>query len=56
LRAELGPETIVIATGGLAPALVPFVQETIHEVDDLLTLIGLRLIWERNREEPDGRA
>src|SRR5450755_317175 len=52
LRAELGPETIVIATGGLAPALVPFVQETIHEVDDLLTLVGLRLIWERNREAP----
>lgn len=49
LRDELGPETTVIATGGLAPALVPFVQETIHEVDDLLTLFGLRLIWTRNR-------
>jgi type III pantothenate kinase len=49
LRDELGPETPVIATGGLAAALVPFVRETIDEVDDLLTLIGLRLIWERNR-------
>jgi type III pantothenate kinase len=48
LRAELGPKTIVIATGGLAEALVPFVQETIDEVDDLLTLQGLRLIWHRN--------
>jgi type III pantothenate kinase len=38
----------VIATGGLAQALVPSVEETIDEVDDLLTLIGLRLIWERN--------
>jgi type III pantothenate kinase len=49
LRAELGPTTPVIATGGLANALVPFVRETIDEVDDFLTLIGLRLIWERNQ-------
>jgi type III pantothenate kinase len=49
LRAELGPETKVIATGGLAGALVPFVRETIDEVDDLLTLTGLRLIWARNQ-------
>ncbi len=48
LRDELGPETMVIATGGLAPLLVPFVREAIHEVDDLLTLSGLRLIWDRN--------
>jgi type III pantothenate kinase len=49
LRAELGPTTHVIATGGLAGLLVPFVRETIDEVDDLLTLIGLRLIWRRNQ-------
>jgi type III pantothenate kinase len=49
LRAELGASTAVIATGGLAGALVPFVRETIDEVDDFLTLIGLRLIWERNQ-------
>ncbi len=48
LRAELGSGTTVIATGGLAPVLVPFVRETIDYVDDLLTLVGLRLIWERN--------
>ena len=48
LRAELGQETTVIATGGLAQSLVPAVRETIDEVDDLLTLIGLRLIWIRN--------
>jgi type III pantothenate kinase len=51
LRAELGESTCVIATGGLARALVPFVRETIDEVDDLLTLIGLRLIWLRNQPE-----
>ena len=48
LREELGPDTPVIATGGLARAVVPFIHETIDEVDDLLTLTGLRLIYERN--------
>jgi type III pantothenate kinase len=48
LREELGPETHVLATGGLASALVPAVRQTIDQVDDLLTLTGLRLIWERN--------
>ena len=33
LRAELGPRP-VIATGGLAGVLVPFIRETIDEVDD----------------------
>ncbi len=50
LRAEIGSDTTVIATGGLAEALVPFVRETIDEVDDLLTLTGLRLIWQRNQD------
>jgi type III pantothenate kinase len=48
LRAELGDSTMVIATGGLAGLLVPFIRETIDVVDDLLTLEGLRLISERN--------
>ena len=38
---ELG-EARLLATGGLAAAIVPF-TETIDEVDDMLTLKGLRL-------------
>ena len=45
---ELGGDPTFIATGGLAGAIAPFC-ETIDEVDDLLTLKGLKLIWERNR-------
>ena len=44
---ELGDRATFIATGGLASAIVPFC-ETIDDVDDLLTLTGLRLIYERN--------
>jgi type III pantothenate kinase len=47
LRAEMGEETETIATGGLAGHIVPF-TETIDEVDDLLTLTGLKLLYERN--------
>ena len=47
LREELGVEAAAIATGGLAGAIVPFCQE-IDEVDDELTLTGLRIVWERN--------
>jgi type III pantothenate kinase len=50
LRGELGAGTTVIATGGLAGVLVPFVREMIDEVDDELTLTGLRLIWQRNQD------
>ncbi|HEX2015681.1 MAG TPA: type III pantothenate kinase [Solirubrobacteraceae bacterium] len=46
LRAELGDAT-VIATGGLAEHIVPFCEQ-IDEVDDQLTLTGLRLIHGRN--------
>jgi len=47
LRAEMGPETETIATGGLAEHIVPFTEQ-IDDTDDLLTLTGLRLLHERN--------
>jgi type III pantothenate kinase len=48
LQRELGTETEFIATGGHAHAIVPYC-EMVDEVDNLLTLTGLRLIWEMNR-------
>jgi type III pantothenate kinase len=40
----------VIATGGFAPLLAPE-SETIDEVDEFITLDGLRLIYERNLDQ-----
>jgi len=48
-REELGPDMRVIATGGLA-RLIAAETDAIEVVDQELTLKGLRLIWEMNRE------
>jgi type III pantothenate kinase len=46
--AELGLDTATVATGGLAPLIVPLC-ETVDHIDEHLTLAGLRLLWDRNR-------
>ena len=49
MRDELGAEARVIATGGLASLIAPHSQ-TIELVDPDLTLEGLRIVWDRNRD------
>jgi type III pantothenate kinase len=48
ILAELGFPCAVIATGGLASLIAPL-SRTITEVDDELTLVGLRILYDRNR-------
>lgn len=45
--AEMGPETKTVATGGLAK-LIASGSKYIAVVDDMLTLTGLRIVYERN--------
>lgn len=47
---ELGGSPKVVATGGLAP-LIARGSEFIETVDETLTLEGLRLVYERTREQ-----
>jgi type III pantothenate kinase len=54
--AELGQPARVIATGGLARQISED-SRYIAEIDDMLTLDGLRILFERNRiARPRGRA
>jgi type III pantothenate kinase len=48
LAEALGEQATFIATGGLAGTIAPLC-ETIDEVDELLTLRGLQLIYDRNK-------
>jgi type III pantothenate kinase len=56
LGAELGAPARVIATGGLARQIAED-SRFIAEIDDMLTLDGLQILFERNRTvKPRGRA
>jgi type III pantothenate kinase len=48
IEAELGRRATVVATGGLAQVVIAE-SETIQEHEPDLTLVGLRLVYERNR-------
>ena len=50
MKQELGKEAVVVATGGMA-VMLHEESKCIDKLDGLLTLKGLRLIWERNKKE-----
>jgi len=47
MRAEMEGDPVVVATGGLSH-LILAESRSVHHVDPLLTLTGLRIIYERN--------
>jgi len=48
MKKELGGTPAVIATGGLAGLIAPL-SSTIQYHEPWLTLVGLRIVWERNQ-------
>jgi type III pantothenate kinase len=52
---ELGPVRAVVATGGLASVVIGECATVTHH-EPMLTLIGLRLVYERNAVDPNRHA
>jgi len=51
LAAEVGGDVIRVATGGLASTVVPHCS-SVSTIDEFLTLDGLRMIYDMNRDAP----